>query len=150
MQFIDHMLQAVLHRLQEQQLSALFTSSHKRGSIQQLLQTILQRLKADKPKADMLMIMAVGNLGAACSLPVSADAKLIIVSFSISCDDLSAQAGNIQMQHQCLLFSGQLDGPYIQTSPSTAYGMLTIKAGVACIPALSHRLLWYEQTHSCL
>lgn len=55
-------MQAVLHRLQEQQLSAMFTSSHKRGSIQQLLQTIMQRLKADKPNADMLMIMAVGQL----------------------------------------------------------------------------------------
>ena len=55
-------MQAVLHQLQEQQLSALFTSSQKRGSIQQLLQTITQRLKADKPNADMLMIMAVGTL----------------------------------------------------------------------------------------
>ncbi|KAL3159403.1 hypothetical protein ABBQ38_009833 [Trebouxia sp. C0009 RCD-2024] len=52
--------QAVLHRFQEQQLSALFTSSQKQGSIQQLLQTIMRRLKADKPNADMLMIMAVG------------------------------------------------------------------------------------------
>lgn len=55
-------MQAVLYRLQEQQLSALFTSSQKRGSIQQLLQTIMRRLKADKPNADMLMIMAVGKL----------------------------------------------------------------------------------------
>ena len=54
-------MQAILHHLQEQQLTALFTSSQKRGSIQKLLQSIMQRLKADKPKADMLMIMAIGK-----------------------------------------------------------------------------------------
>lgn len=57
------LLQAVLHRLQKQQLSGLFTSSQKSSSIQHLLQSIRQRLKADKPKADMLMILAVGKLG---------------------------------------------------------------------------------------
>lgn len=59
------LLQAVLHRLQKQQLSGLFTSSQKSSSIQHLLHSIVQRLKADKPKADMLMIMAVGKFGTA-------------------------------------------------------------------------------------
>ncbi|KAL0052818.1 hypothetical protein WJX82_008276 [Trebouxia sp. C0006] len=52
--------QAILHRLEEQKLQALFTSSQKRGSIQKLLQAVTSRLQQDKPKADMLMIMAVG------------------------------------------------------------------------------------------
>ncbi|DBA85958.1 TPA: hypothetical protein ACH3X1_005497 [Trebouxia sp. C0004] len=52
--------QAVLYRLEEQKLQALFTSSQKRGSIQKLLQAVTSRLQQDKPKADMLMIMAVG------------------------------------------------------------------------------------------
>ena len=56
-----NLLQAVLHRLQKQQLSGLFTSSQKSSSISHLLHSIVQRLKADKPKADMLMIMAVGK-----------------------------------------------------------------------------------------
>jgi ubiquinone biosynthesis protein COQ9 len=50
-----------LHRLEEQKLQALFTSSQKRGSIQKLLQAVTSRLQRDKPKADMLMIMAVGD-----------------------------------------------------------------------------------------
>ncbi|DBA72918.1 TPA: hypothetical protein ACH3X2_009875 [Trebouxia sp. C0005] len=52
--------QAILHRLEEQKLQALFTSSQKRSSIQKLLQAVTSRLQQDKPKADMLMIMAVG------------------------------------------------------------------------------------------
>ena len=54
-------MQAILHRLEEQKLQALFTSSQKRGSIQKLLQAVTSRLQQDKPKADMLMIMAVGD-----------------------------------------------------------------------------------------
>lgn len=52
--------QAILHRLEEQKLQGLFTSSQKRGSIHKLLQTVMSRLQHDKPKADMLIIMAVG------------------------------------------------------------------------------------------
>jgi len=55
------LMQAILHRLEEQKLQALFTSSQKRGSIQKLLQAVTSRLQQDKPKADMLMIMAVGD-----------------------------------------------------------------------------------------
>ena len=50
----------MLHRLEEQKLQALFTSTHRRGSIQKLLQAVKGKLRREKPKADMLLIMVVG------------------------------------------------------------------------------------------
>lgn len=54
-------VQAVLHKLEEQKLKALFTSGQKRNSVQKLLQAVMSTLQREKPKADMLMIMTVGD-----------------------------------------------------------------------------------------
>ena len=56
------LLQAVQHRIHLQKQHALFTSNQKRGSVHKLLNAVMKKLQQDKPKADMLIIMAVGDM----------------------------------------------------------------------------------------